>query len=291
MSNARPTAEFQLQAYLEIRNRQVDEALQQFLPAGLNAPAILTEAMRYNAFTGGKRFRPILTMAAAEAVGGDAQRVLPTACAVELIHGFSLVHDDLPCMDDDDVRRGMPTLHKRFGEAVALLAGDALLIYAFRLMADNAGIPGVDPAACLQVIRELADAAGFPGMVGGQILDITITPDRINGESVNGIHRAKTGALIRGSVRAGALLAGAPAEALQALTAYAENLGLTYQIVDDLLDADKDEPASFPAVYGVEESRRRVQSATEAARAALGPLGPAAEPLRALATFLQSRAA
>jgi geranylgeranyl diphosphate synthase type II len=282
---------FDLKSYIAARAAQVDDALQAFLPHGADTLGGVGEMMRYGVFPGGKRFRPVLTIATAEALGHEPQRVMAAACAFELIHAFSLVHDDLPCMDDDDERRGKPTCHVQFGEAEALLAGDALALDAFRLVAANARVPGVDPLAVLKVVEELSEASGFPGMVGGQLLDIrAMRESEVSGEAVEAIHRAKTGALIRGAVRAGAILCDAGAEHLEHLTAYAERLGLVFQITDDLLDfGEKEESASYPAVFGVEASRKLAQEATDEALRHLEGFGPGAEPLRELARYLLSR--
>ncbi|MBM3464023.1 MAG: polyprenyl synthetase family protein [Armatimonadetes bacterium] len=283
--------DFDLKAYIKARATLVDAALERFLPRGEDTLGGVGEMMRYAMFPGGKRFRPVLTVATAEALGFDAGRVMPTACAFEMIHGFSLVHDDLPCMDDDAERRGKPSCHVRFGEAEALLAGDALSLDAFRLVAANARVSDVRPDAVIRVVEELSEASGFPGMVGGQLLDIHgMRADSVSAEALVGIHRAKTGALIRGSVRAGAILCDATEPQLAALTGYAERLGLVFQITDDLLDyGEKEETASYPVVFGVEESRRLARVATEEGLDCLKGFPESAEPLRALARYLLSR--
>lgn len=278
-----------LKAYIASRAVEIDAALSTFIPR--QTLADVGEMMSYACFPGGKRFRPVLTVATAEALGYTAGRVMPAACAWEMMHAFSLVHDDLPCMDDDDFRRGKPTVHKQYGEAEALLAGDALVIDAFRVAALNARVPGVRPEAVLAVVDELSLCAGFDGMVGGQVLDIrAMRRASIGADEVVAIHRAKTGALIRGAVRAGALLCDAAPDALADLTAYAENLGLVFQITDDLLDwGEKTESASYPAVFGVEVSRQKAETATRDALAHLERFGPPAEPLRELARYLLLR--
>jgi geranylgeranyl diphosphate synthase type II len=278
-----------LKAYIAERAEQINGALERFLPAA--SLGGVDDMMRYAMFPGGKRFRPVVCVAAAEALGYDASRVMPSACAWEMVHGFSLVHDDLPCMDDDDMRRGKPTVHRRYGEAEALLAGDALVIEAFRLVALNGRVPGVRPEAVLAVVEELSACSGHDGMVGGQMLDIQgMRQARIDADQVAAIHRAKTGALIRGAVRAGALLCDADEASLSALTGYAERLGLVFQITDDLLDwGEKQEVASYPAVFGVEESKRLAAQATEEALDFLSRFGEGAEPLRELARYLLRR--
>lgn len=278
-----------LKAYIAAHAAEIDAALVKFLPG--KTLGGVGDMMEYAMFPGGKRFRPVLAMAAAEALGAPASRVMPAACAWELMHAFSLVHDDLPCMDDDDFRRGKPTVHKKYGEAEALLAGDALVIDAFRVASLNGKVAGVRPEAVLAVIEELALCAGYDGMVGGQVLDIqAMRCESITADEVVAIHRAKTGALIRGAVRAGAMLCDASPEALADLTAYAENLGLVFQITDDLLDwGEKTESASYPAVFGVERSRELAEQATREALTHLERFGPPAEPLRELARYLLRR--
>jgi geranylgeranyl diphosphate synthase type II len=289
---------------LHLRERQawVEKALNHYLPTVDEGPARLIEAMRYSVFAPGKRLRPILVLDAAEAVGGDATACLPTACALECIHTYSLIHDDLPCMDDDDLRRGRPSCHRAFDEATALLAGDALLTLAFRLVALNATLR-VEPARVLPVVQELSEAAGWNGMVGGQMVDLEWEDRTPTAEVVEAIHLRKTTALIRAAVRCGALLAGASTEALAALSQYGQGIGLAFQIVDDLLDLTGDEAvlgkpvgrdvalrkATYPAVHGLEASQALAQDLITDAVAALANLGAAAEPLRALAQFIVSR--
>jgi len=293
-----------LQTYLKERAAAVDAALERFLPAETERPETLHKAMRYSVFAGGKRLRPVLVIAGAEAVGGTADDVMPTACAMELIHTYSLVHDDLPAMDNDDFRRGVPTNHKVFGEAMAILAGDALLTLAFRLVAENFK-PGAAARALRDVLADVAEAAGHGGMVGGQVADLEAEGKRVGAEALDYIHAHKTGALIRTSLRAGARIAGATESQLAALSAAGGNLGLAFQIVDDILDvtsssaalgktAGKDQAqqkATFPAIHGLEASRRRAQELIAQAEEALEPLGPRAEPIRALGRFILERKA
>jgi geranylgeranyl diphosphate synthase type II len=293
-----------LRAYLAERARAVDEALGRFLPPETEIPETLHKAMRYSVFAGGKRLRPLLVIAGAEAVGGRMDDVLPTACAVELIHTYSLIHDDLPAMDNDDFRRGMPTSHKVFGEAMAILAGDGLLTLAFRLLAENFAA-GRDPRALRAVLVEIAEAAGTRGMVGGQAVDIESEGQQVSPSRLEYIHLHKTAALIRASLRAGAMLCGASPPALQALAAAGSNLGLVFQIVDDILDvegtteelgktAGKDQAqhkATYPALHGLEASRARARTLIAEAEAALAPLGSAADPIRAIAHFILERKA
>ena len=291
-------------AYMKERARAVDEALERALPPESAPPETIHRAMRYSVFAGGKRLRPVLVIAGAEAVGGGMDDVMPTACAMELIHTYSLVHDDLPAMDDDDFRRGRPTSHKVFGEAMAILAGDALLTRAFRLLAENFR-PGMDGRVLRDVLVEIADAAGTDGMVGGQVAVLEAEGREVTPEALDGIHLHKTAALIRASIRAGAALCGATAAQLQVLGVAGTSLGLAFQIVDDLLDvtgttaelgktAGKDQAqrkATYPALHGLEASRARAEALMAEARGALRPFGPAAEALQALGQFVLDRRA
>jgi len=285
---------FDLARYLADVRREVDAALDRYLPPKDAPPATVHEAMRYSVFAGGKRLRPILVLAGAEAVGGKMERVLPTACALELIHTYSLIHDDLPAMDDDDYRRGRLTSHKVFGEAIAILAGDALLTLAFGLLAEHAS---------LDVVREVAAAAGTSGMIGGQVVDIQSEGKSVDAETLEYIHRHKTAALIRASLVGGALLAGAAPAALKSIREAGTHLGLAFQIVDDILDVEgsleelgktagsdrRKKKATYPEQFGLEASRLKAKSLIEDAKAALQPLGPGAEPIRALADFIFQR--
>jgi geranylgeranyl diphosphate synthase type II len=293
---------FDLDAYMKERLAAVDAALDVFLPPETERPGTLHKAMRYSVFAGGKRLRPILVMAGAEAVGGTAEQVMPTACAMELIHTYSLVHDDLPAMDNDDFRRGVPTNHKVFGEATAILAGDALLTLAFRLVADN--LRQANPGA-LEVVVDIADAAGHGGMVAGQVADLEAEGRQVGADTVDYIHAHKTGALIRTSLRVGARLCGATAEQVRALSVAGADLGLAFQIVDDILDvvasseelgktAGKDQiqqKATYPAIHGIEASRARARDLIGEADTALAALGPRAAPIRALGRFILERKA
>jgi len=294
---------FDLGAYMKVQAAAVDVALDRFLPPETQRPETLHKAMRYSVFAGGKRLRPVLVIAGAEAVGGTAERVMPTACALEMIHTYSLVHDDLPAMDNDDFRRGVPTNHKVFGEAIAILAGDALLTLAFRLVADNART--ADLGAIQAVVADVAEAAGHAGMVAGQVADLEAEGRQVGAATLDYIHVHKTGALIRTSLRVGAMLCGATAEQVRALSVAGANLGLAFQIVDDILDvvasseelgktAGKDQiqqKATFPAIHGIEASRARARALIAEAEEALTAFGPRAEPIRALGRFLLERKA
>jgi geranylgeranyl diphosphate synthase, type II len=280
--------------FLEEKGCRTEAVLKAVLGAWRGVPERLSEAMAYSLFAGGKRFRPALALGAAELVSGSDASAMPAACALEMIHTYSLIHDDLPAMDDDDLRRGRPTLHKAFDEATAILAGDALLTMAFDVAAEGGN---------MQVVREIARAAGAAGMVGGQQLDMDGATRAIDLEMLRRIHRAKTGALIRVSLRAGALLAGAKEPALIALTNYGEQLGLAFQITDDILDvtgseaalgkpigSDADnEKATYPALVGLEEARRLSEAAADAAVDALKDFGGEADTFRALAKFVVER--
>jgi geranylgeranyl diphosphate synthase type II len=291
-----------LKGYLETRKTLVDAALDRVLPPETAEPTRVHQAMRYSVLAPGKRLRPILVIAGAEAVGGRAETVLDTACALELIHAYSLIHDDLPAMDDDDYRRGRLTNHKVFGEALAILAGDALLTLAFRLVAANAAA-AAEPAVVARVVSEIADAAGTDGMVGGQVVDIESEGKAISAEMLDYIHLRKTAALIRASLRVGALLVGGSTAQVEAISRAGRSLGLAFQIVDDILDVEgslaelgksagsdeRKQKATYPALHGLPTSKRRARELIDDTKRMLEPLGPAAEPIRALADFVLER--
>jgi geranylgeranyl diphosphate synthase type II len=296
------SAGLDLKAYLETHRATVDAALDRVLPPETSAPTTIHRAMRYSVLAPGKRLRPILVIAGAEAVGGRAEAVLDTACALELIHAYSLIHDDLPAMDDDDYRRGRLTSHKVFGEAMAILAGDALLTLAFRLIAGNAARLTA-PAIVGTVVVEVAAAAGTDGMVGGQVIDIESEGKAISAEMLDYIHLHKTAALIRAALRVGALLAGAHAEQVEAISRAGQALGLAFQIVDDILDVEgnlaelgksagsdeRKKKATYPSLHGLPASKQRARELIEETKRLLSPLGPAADPIRALADFVLER--
>lgn len=281
--------------------RLVDRALEELLPPPDREPAVIHQAMRYSLFAGGKRIRPVLTLAAAEVAGGNWRDALPAACALEMIHTYSLIHDDLPAMDNDDFRRGKPTCHRVYGEAMAILAGDALLTLAFQVLAEAA--TGKEAQRYIQVIAEIAAAAGTAGMVGGQVMDLQAENQVIDGTTMAKIHSLKTGALIRAAVRSGALLAGAEEDVLQVLTVYAEKFGLAFQITDDILDEvgeaakmgknpgsdRRKQKATYLSLYGLEVAREKAREAVEEAVAVLKPLGEKGEFLRFLACYLLER--
>ncbi len=299
---AEPEVPGSLAAILAERRQQVDAALDRWLPVQGDHPPKVHEAMRYSVFAGGKRLRPILALLACEAVGGNPEDAMPAAAALEMIHTYSLVHDDLPAMDDDDYRRGRRTCHRVYGEAIAILAGDALLTYAFQVLAD-AGPSRLAPGRRLQVIAEIAEAAGSRGMVGGQAMDILAEGREIDQPTLLYLHTHKTGALIRASVRVGAVAGGAEEEQLQALTRYGERVGLAFQIVDDILDIEgataelgktagsdlRRKKATYPAIMGLEESRQEAAHLLEEAKDALRSLGRKGATLAALADFVGRR--
>lgn len=292
---------FDLQQYLRERARLVDEALERYLPHEEMRPQVLHRAMRYSTLSGGKRLRPVLVIAGAEAVGGRAETVLPTACGIEMIHTFSLIHDDLPAIDNDTLRRGRPTCHVQFGEAVAILAGDALFATAFELIARN--VETAPAERVVQVLHVIAEASGTRGMVGGQMVDIESEGKQVDAETLEYIHRHKTAALIRASVVSGAMLAGAEQWQVDALSRYGELTGLAFQIADDLLNVTGDPcktgkavgtdaergKATYPALFGIEASRERAYQLVQEAVEALQPFGEKAQPLRAIAYLVVER--
>lgn len=282
--------------------KQLTEArLKELLPDKEVYPGVIHEAMAYSLFAGGKRFRPTLCLAGCEAVGGKNEDCLDAACALECIHTYSLIHDDLPGMDDDDYRRGKLTNHKVFGEGMAILAGDALLTVAFELLANMSN--GQNEQQLLQVIKEIAVASGTMGMVGGQVVDLQSENTEPTEELLQYIHTHKTGALITASVRVGGILGGATEEELQQLTIYGEKLGLAFQITDDILDVigdeaklgkpvgsdEKNHKATYPALFGLEQSKIMAQQAVEDAIRAIDCFGEKAIKLELLAQYLISR--
>jgi geranylgeranyl diphosphate synthase type II len=291
---------FDLDGYLNERKAMVERALEAHLDRCEGAPATLREAMHYSLMAGGKRLRPILALAACEAVGAKPEEAIDAACAVEFVHTYSLIHDDLPAMDDDDFRRGRPTSHKKFGEAVAILAGDALCAEAFRVAAQNR--KGREDRVA-DVVFELARASGAVGMVGGQVIDIEATGKKISVDELETLHRAKTGELLLVAVRAGARMGGADAAAMARLDAYGRALGLAFQIVDDVLDITADlqtlgkDPGSdreagkttFVDLLGVDGARARAKTVMDEGLRALEPFGARAEALRALARYTVER--
>jgi geranylgeranyl diphosphate synthase type II len=300
-----------IKKYLLEKKEIVDKALEKYFsrrlaPTGeVGFPDSLCKAIRHSLFNGGKRIRPILSIAAFETVGGKGDGVLPFACALEMIHTYSLIHDDLPGIDNDDYRRGKPTCHKLFGEAIGILTGDALLTEAFKLMTDRQPDRGFsyDEGLVLDIINEVAQAAGLFGMVGGQVLDVESEGREIGFPTLQYIHNHKTGALIQASVRLGVKLAAGDEETLRAFTRYGERIGLAFQIADDILNVEGEagllgkktgtdlfkRKATYPSLLGLEESKRRAEECVTLAVDALNPYGPEAEPLREIARFIIKR--
>jgi geranylgeranyl diphosphate synthase, type II len=291
---------FDLQSYLATRTAAVNRALDRFLPSAATKPATLHKAMRYSLFAGGKRLRPVLCIAAAEACGGDIASVMPLACAVECIHTYSLIHDDLPAMDNDDYRRGKLTNHKVFGEGIAVLAGDALLTEAFGIAAQAKGWPRYPHR---NLVLEIARAAGSLQLIAGQVADLESEGRRISASALRYIHERKTSALLCCSVRLGGMSADCTPKQLQALTDFGYHVGLAFQIIDDILDvtqtseqlgktAGKDlkaQKATYPSILGLEASRRIARQLTRRAFAALRPFRDGGAALEALAQYLLVR--
>ncbi len=293
----------ELKDYLQNRSELIDQALEKWLPGEDILPGTLHKAMRYSVFAGGKRLRPIMMIAACEAVGGDASQVMHAACAMEMIHTYSLVHDDLPAMDDDDYRRGRLTNHKVFGEATAILAGDALLTEAFRLLTDVDATRDIPPAVTIKVIEIISRYAGSQGMVGGQVVDMESEGQEVDFPTLEYIHTHKTGGLILASVQVGALLGGGDEAQLAAIKKFGGAAGLAFQIADDILDVvgDQDEvgkdigsdqargKVTYPALLGLSEARQRARELCNIAIESLNPLGESAKALQDLASYIVNR--
>ncbi|HEY0385672.1 MAG TPA: farnesyl diphosphate synthase [Pyrinomonadaceae bacterium] len=300
---AQAPGEDEARAFLAKCRALVDERLERLIPAGDAEPASVHGAMRWSLFAGGKRLRPALVLAAGETLGARRSQLLDTACALEMIHTYSLIHDDLPAMDDDELRRGRPTCHVRYGEATAILAGDALQTLAFQMIAEDTSLAA---EVRVRLISEVARAAGTPdGMVAGQAYDLAAESRAVTGSELEQIHRHKTGALISASVRSGAHIAAATAPELEALTRYGAALGLLFQITDDLLDVTataevlgktpgKDAralKATYPSVYGLDAARERARTISAEARAALDELERPAPLLRSIIGLILKRRA
>ena len=289
-----------LKTYWSARQKEVEKALNQFLPKATLKPTTMHESMRYSLFAGGKRLRPILALAAADVIAGKHLNAIPSACAVECIHTYSLVHDDLPCMDNDDFRRGKPTNHKVYGDGIAVLAGDALLTIAFEITAKTKTTSRYSTA---DFIQELAFASGSKMLIAGQVGDIEGEGKKADFNQLRWIHERKTAALISSSIRLGAMSANATPTQLKALTTFGQNLGLAFQVVDDILDitqtteklgksAGKDlvaEKSTYPALLGLEGAQKEAKRLTALSMKAIKPLGKKAEPLLAIADFMLSR--
>jgi len=289
-----------LKPWLKKTQRQVDTALSRFLPREVAAPQTIHKAMRYSIFAGGKRLRPILALAAAEACGGKIETALAPACATEIMHTYSLVHDDLPCMDDDDLRRGRPTSHKVFGEGMAVLTGDALLTQVFIVIAQT---PATKRYSVKDYVEEIARTGGSKKLIGGQVLDLEGEGKQLNKKELIRIHEAKTAALLVTSVRLGAMSANTTPTKLEALTAFGYNLGLAFQVIDDILDvtqtteilgktAGKDEAvdkSTYPAILGLEKSRQEAARLTKKALRSLEIFGKKGQRLEQIARYLLER--
>ncbi|HJT19461.1 MAG TPA: farnesyl diphosphate synthase [Nitrospira sp.] len=290
--------------YLEHKRIEVDRFLDQVCPSAATPPTTLHESMRYSLMAGGKRVRPILAIAAAEAIAADPPPgLMAVACSLEFIHTYSLIHDDLPSMDNDDFRRGKPTNHKVYGEAMAILAGDALLTMAFDLISRPDLMKGCDPVRQVRIIQELTYGSGHMGMVGGQVFDIQAENRDIDLPTLQNIHKHKTGMLIRAAVRMGAIAAGATDRRLDDVTGYAEDIGLAFQIADDVLnvtgtreelgknpntDAERGKK-TYPTFYGVEGAKKLAEECVTRAIERVSSFGPSAEALRGIAKYITSR--
>lgn len=286
-----------LTRYLAQQREFIDTALESYLPMGGNSHGEIQKCMRYSV-EGGKRLRPILVVIAARLFGSEVQRAIPTACAVELIHSHSLILDDLPCMDDDDFRRGRPASHTLFGESVALLAADALLNMAIAILGRNHRDAGMEPETALEIIREVGEAVGVSGLIGAQMTDLFEPADKLQPHGIEQLHFGKTASLFRLAVRAGAYVGGACSEHISALTRYAESFGLAFQLMDDVLDATADGHAfsgegmnrvNYALTCGLDKARERVADLTRQAVQALSCFGAEAEPFRQLAAYNASR--
>ncbi len=289
--------------YIAESRKLVDSYLERLLPPEGKEPTTIHKAMRYSVFAGGKRVRPILVLASGESVAGDRDLLLHLGAGIEMMHTYSLIHDDLPALDNDDLRRGRPTCHKVFGDAMAILAGDALMTRCYQVLAD---LPKLSDATRMSIIREVAAATGtVDGMIGGQVVDLESEGKPISSHILEYIHHSKTGALLRACIRCGAIAAGAKTKDLHALTEFGNKVGLVFQIVDDILDvtsssetlgktAGKDEKvkkATYPAFYGIDASRQKARELVDSAMEDIRGFGDEAQPLRSLAQFIVNRTA
>jgi len=296
---------FDLKSFLAERKQLVDKSLEEYFPPLVGLERKVVEAARYSLFAGGKRVRPILCMQAAEVVGGSYDMVMPVACAMEMIHTYSLIHDDLPAMDNDDFRRGVPTNHKVFGEAIAILAGDALLTEAFGLISDMQDDGRIPAEKILQAIKIVTKASGYRGMIGGQVIDIECENREVDIATVEYMHVHKTGAILSACLELGALLGGGSQADLISLTRYGQHFGLAFQITDDLLDVEGNanlmgktpgsdiakDKKTYPALLGISKSRESARMHVDEALQAISLYDEAAEPLRAIAQYLLVRQA
>ena len=291
-----------IKKYLKEKKELVDSFLKEYFSSP-STPSILGESVTYSLFAGGKRIRPILCLAAYEACDGDSEDILPFASSIELIHTYSLIHDDLPAMDNDDLRRGKPTNHKVFGEGMAILAGDGLLTEAFYMMSNSLSNKNIKNTALIRAIKEISFVSGIHGMVGGQAQDLIAENSEPDKETLSFIHKHKTGSLISGSLRAGAILANCTKPSLSAITRYGENIGLAFQVIDDILDIEGDtaelgktagsderkKKMTYPALYGIEQSREKAGELISEAIFAIKDFSGKAEPLREIARYFLER--
>jgi len=279
--------------YLENKINIIDKALDEYLPSEEKSPSIIHKAMRYSVFGGGKRIRPILTLATAELFEKNDESVIKTACGIELIHTFSLIHDDLPCIDNDDFRRGKPSNHKVFGEAMAVLAGDALLVAGLDLIIKNSEVKGIKKQSILKLLKEITFYVGTENMLGGQVEDIILKNEDIEKIELTNLYMKKTAALICISIRAGAILSEANQKQLEALNKYGENIGLAFQIIDDMLDIMQDQrdlkKPTYANKYGIKESQSESERLIKEAKDSLKIFNHKAETLRSLADYLLTR--
>ena len=292
-----------LESFLHERKILIDAGLEKILPPDDTFPSSIHKALRHSVIDGGKRIRPILTLSANELVGGDYRSLIPFSCGIELIHTYSLIHDDLPAMDNSDFRRGKLSCHKAFGETIALLAGDALLTLAFQVMSDPGLYENLDPLSIVKAIHVIAQASGLQGMVGGQTIDIETQGRNFDLPLLEYIHTHKTGALILAAIKAGAILGEATEDELAALTKYGKMIGLAFQITDDVLDVMGSRQAlgketgldsiqgkaTYPGLLGLKESQQRIRELTRRAEQALSQFGSKAEPLTQIARYLAER--
>src|SRR3989304_8182415 len=286
-----------IKEYFNEMKTLVDNALDRHIPSNNTYPPDIFNSMRYSLFAGGKRLRPILVIASAETVGGKREAVLPFACAIEMIHTYTLIHDDLPAIDNDDFRRGKPTNHKEFGEAIAILTGDALLTMAFEIMSDTRSMPHINPLLILRAINEVARGVGPSGTIGGQVVDIESTGKEVDIPTLEYIHTHKTGEMILAAVRGGAILSNCQEDELNALTRYGENIGLAFQIIDDILDVEgesaelgkstgsdeRKKKMTYPGIYGIDLSMKKAETLVESPLHALRFFSEKSEPLREIA--------
>jgi len=288
----RKSNKLDLKRYLDVKRKIVEQAMGRYLPSEKTVPKTIHKAMRYSVFAGGKRLRPILAIGSFELVNGKGRSILPAACALEFLHTYSLIHDDLPCMDDDDLRRGKPTLHKVFGEGMAVLAGDALHALAFEIL-----LKTKKP----EVLQEVVKAIGTQGMIGGQVADLEAEGKKVSPSQVKYIHSHKTGALLKASIRVGAILGGASRKKLNALSGYGEKIGVAFQITDDILDVEgkaeiigkktgaDEKKATYPKVFGLETSKKMAAALVQAAKKDLRIFDQKRQIFEQLADFMVSR--